>query len=156
MLTRGVHLMLFMLASEAGQARIPTQVWTMHIWMECPSCMELPAHDSISGRLLWHFSKQTQTSAPYSTGSVHVPTTILTGLTKSLHLSKITTSVQLEILDQRGMLMHFSLITHYGMVLGVVLLMTAANSTTLRGFAGHCHNLPEMILKFGSAMIKMQ
>ena len=139
MLSSKGHPMHFM---EALRGAIPA--WKVFTLMASPSLMELQAQVSTSGRLLLRSMKLKMASSQSMFVLAQTPTS--TGDFKFPHLLEITTSVTLAILAPGTHSQQYTLTILCGMVRGVVLLVPAANSTTLLGSARHCHNPLPMTL----------
>ena len=108
--------------------------------MASPSLMELQVHDSISGHLQQLTMKTLASTIICCNPFVLVQTPTIAGHIKFLPSLGITISVTLAILDLATHALKYTKTIHCGMVRGVVLLVPAANSTTLLGSAQHCHN----------------
>ena len=113
--------------------------WKVLMSLVSPSLMEMQVHDSISGRLPLPFLKLTLTSDTHAMFAL-VLTLRLPGHIKSPHLLEATISVTLAILDLSSQVLQYTQMIPCGMVMGVVLLVPAANSTALLGSAQCCRN----------------
>ena len=122
--------------------------WKMIMLLASPSLMGLQVHDSISGHLLLHSMKLTLTTWHSHAMFALALTPTLTGHIKFLRSLETAISVTPAIMDPAtsDLLLHHTQMILCGMVRGVVLLVPAANSTTLLGSAQHCHSPLQMIL----------